>query len=568
MPEQILDWMQTQLRAALVAVQRDTTKAFYSSALYNLLLGCFGSTASLDSSPCGVWKGDAKSGQDIIRGEVMVDKRRLRLDRSPQDAKFWWSSSQAGSTYLHGFQWLRDLQATGDIAAQVRARQLVMGWLSGHSLWHEHSWSPDLLGQRVVSWLTTADFWLKSAPAKFRGCVLDSLTRQTRHLFLLGAAYRGHELGVWTVIRGLIYGGCYLQLAPRYRERALSLLEHALSQQLLGDGGHISRSPSLQLWVLKYLLEIQAGLQQAGYTPPDRLQRETGRMAEALQLLRHGDGGLALFNAAKREDPELIDQTLRQLDPIPTTPDELPDCGFQRLLAEKSLVIMDVGSGAYPGFERCAHAGGLSFEFSVAGQHLVVNCGSSAEPGLWQRLLATSAAHSTLILGDKNSSPILVPSRQKTTCKRIEDVEDEGLVEIQASHDGYHLRFGLIHHRWVGLYNSGLILQGQDWLVRQAPEESGSPGRTTAPRRFTIRFHLHPLVTVDPGDGKLISLRLPDGQLWWFQAPGYPVETQDSVYCDNGNQRTACEQLVISAAVEDQPIQWYFHQQASAQAMA
>ena len=63
---------------------------------------------------------------------------------------------------------------------------------------------------------------------------------------------------------------------------------------------------------LQDLTEIRALLQAAQTQPPPALARAIERMAPALRVLRHGDGGLALFNGSKEETRPLIDLVLTQ----------------------------------------------------------------------------------------------------------------------------------------------------------------------------------------------------------------------------------------------------------------
>ncbi len=67
-------------------------------------------------------------------------------------------------------------------------------------------------------------------------------------------------------------------------------------------------------------------------------------MAPALRVMRHGDGGLALFNGSKEESSSLIDIALTQAGRGGRGPLALVDGGFQRLQAGRSVVIVDCGA--------------------------------------------------------------------------------------------------------------------------------------------------------------------------------------------------------------------------------
>ena len=129
-------------------------------------------------------------------------------------------------------------------------------------------------------------------------------------------------------------------------------------------------------------------------------------------------------------------------------------------------------------WRRRARASTLAFEMSDGGQRLVVNCGgpgplpTDLSDGLVQAL-RTTAAHSTLVLADTNSTNILADG---SLGKGVEDVaidrsEDNDASRLEASHDGYVRAFGLVHKRSLMLGNDGKELRGADQLIAQGPQE-------------------------------------------------------------------------------------------------
>src|SRR5205085_7039146 len=102
--------------------------------------------------------------------------------------------------------------------------------------------------------------------------------------------------------------------------------------------------------------------------------------------------------------------------------------------------------------------------------------------------LRTTAAHSTLVLADTNSTNILADG---TLGKGVEDVtidrsDDNDASRLEASHDGYVRSFGLIHKRSLMLGNDGKELRGSDQLIAKGRKKI----RDAAP--YAVRFHLAP----------------------------------------------------------------------------
>ena len=96
--------------------------------------------------------------------------------------------------------------------------------------------------------------------------------------------------------------------------------------------------------------------------------------------------------------------------------------GYQRIVAQKGVLQFDAAPPPLAKHTRSGCASTLAFEFSHAGQRIVVNCGGAAcagglMPVRLEQGLRASAAHSTLVLDDANSTAI-VPDEQSRTCSR------------------------------------------------------------------------------------------------------------------------------------------------------
>jgi len=292
---------------------------------------------------------------------------------------------------------------------------------------------------------------------------------------------------------------------------------------------------------------------------PPILTAVLDRTAPALRLLRHADGGLALFNGTREEHAAILDLVLTQAQSRGRAPAALPETGFHRLAASRTLVICDVGApppgrreagpGGLPrGADRFAHAGTLSFEMSVGRDRLIVNCGAApAAEGEWRDALRATAAHSTLVLADTNSSEL----RAEGLGRRIEAVEADrqdanGAQWLEVSHDGWLRQFGLRHRRRFYLSESGDDLRGED--VLEAEREVAVPG-------FTVRFHLHPAVVANPQQDEAgVLLRLPSGVGWRLRAKGARVAIEESIFFAGEPRRS--QQVVLHAEPGATSVQW------------
>ncbi|WP_282604852.1 heparinase II/III family protein [Pelagibius sp. Alg239-R121] len=484
-------------------------------------------------SPTDPWPGNADEGAEILAGSFHFAGSTLRnpapLWRPPGAPQGWVSD-------LHSFFWLRDLRAVGGDAARRRARDLVGSWLAANDRWSTPAWEPVVLGQRLTNWLGQYEFFAASADVAFRHRLLEGLVQQARHLSrVLPGGLAGCDLIM--ALQGLICVGACIPGCEAWLDRGLALLERELGKQILADGGHIERSPSRHLKVLRALIDIRALLHASGKPVPASLATAIENMAPILRLLRHGDGGLALFNGSNEDTGWQIDMMLQRADGAARSLLNAPDSGFQRLQAGRSVVIVDTGSPPRPGYDRHAHAGTLAFELSAGRERLIVNCGAQTNHPNWQWVQRSTAAHSTAVLGDTNSSELgpqsgLFRTPRNVACRRE---EVDGNTWLDMSHDGYAAAFGIVHHRRLFLSASGDDLRGEDRFE----------GTVSSP--VILRFHLHPDVNASlAASGDNVLLRPSKGAGWQFRARGGDIALEQSVYLGRCGEVRRCEQIVVS----------------------
>jgi len=356
-------------------------------------------------------------------------------------------------------------------------------------------------------------------------------------------------------LKGLVAGMAALGNSPTRLSRVLRTFEREIAAQLLRDGGHASRSPSVQMQVLQDLIDTRTVLRLARIAVPAGIQEAIDRMAPMLRLFRHGDRRLALFNDGLEEDGVLIDLVLTRSEARGRAPVQAAESAFQRLQAGKSLVLVDTGRPPPHGFDAHAHAGVLSFELSCERERIIVNCG--AYRGIkrgWDQASRASAAHSVLVVADTNAVEIRADgtigrSPASVTCERA---EQDGQQWISATHDGYRQRFGLTYTRQLFLAADGEDLRGEDRLA-------GRPGAG-----FAVRFHLHPSVQAElTEDGAAAVLRLPSGNAWRLRASGAEMSLGESVYLGSGEARKT-QQVILSGKVGDEgaAIRWAIRREA------
>ena len=231
--------------------------------------------------------------------------------------------------------------------------------------------------------------------------------------------------------------------------------------------------------------------------------------------------------------------------------------GFQRMAAGTSLVIVDAGSPPGRGMDGIAHAGTLSFEMSAAHERLVVNCGTyPGAPREWRHFMRFTAAHSTAVVDDTNSTEITDHGSLEYRAGNVlvDRADDQGSQWLDMSHDGYRSLYGIIHRRRLWLSADGGDLRGEDMF-------GGPDGRpvTVPDRRFILRFHLHPTVKATLAQsGQAVLMRLPSGRGWRLRASGAGIGLAESIYLGEDGRVRRTEQIVLVGQVppEGAAVKW------------
>lgn len=498
-------------------------------------------------SPADPWKGSAEKARWLIHGGVfMLEGDRLELHNANWHPD---GVDEAWIKYIHGFEWLRDLKTLGGDKGRMAARAMLENWMGQHPHFEEVSWRPDILGLRLSNWLSSFPFFGESASEAFQEQFYISLARQVRQLAktvtsnLSGISYLH-------AIKGLTYAGLAMEGREQLLEQALTLLHKEIGRQILSDGGHVSRSPQQLLEAIVILIDIRAALRQGGYPCPEKIVHALDRAVPALRFFRHADRQFALFNGTQEGNEELVKQVLVQAVSRARTLNSLPHTGYERLACGRGLIIMDTGKAPKWPHDTTSHAAPLVFEMSYGRERVIVNCGSHPTNPEWQDMLRFTAAHTALTIDDRNACEIhkdgsLARKPKKMTLNREEWI---GAVLVDASHDGYVPLNGITHRRRLYYADQGHDLRGEDTLTCTTG--------LTKPHDISVRFHLHPKVSVSLiKEGQEAILALPSGIGWRFTASGAPLTVEESIYLGEGIRPRKTKQLVISSLMDIDTLQ-------------
>ena len=488
-----------------------------------------------------LWPGDTGRGTRLMKGELVFSGAVTPL--LPGRAPAPWIEPAVPPllrAQAHGFSWLRDLRALGTDGARLRARALVSDWLTRPPA-DPVARAPHVAAARVAAWLAHYDFFAASADDGFRQRLMSRLLIEGR---LLAAAIPTptHDHQALTCLKGLLACAVAMPEQAGFLSRVMRHVGPEIGRQILSDGSHAERAPAAQLAALRELAEMRSLMQIGQIAQPLALAAALDRMSPVLRALRHGDGGLALFNGSHEGSAPHIDLVLSQATRGRSVAGEMADGGFLRVQSGRSLLLVDAGPPPPPGFDGNAHAGTLSFELSVGRERLIVNCGAGILPD-WREALRATAAHSTLVVADTSSSELRGGGiARRPAHVTIDHRQAGGAHWLDLSHDGYAPAFAATHARRIYIADGGEDLRGEDTL-------SGG-----GPCAFALRFHLHPGLKVvreaaqtPDEEGGSVLLTLASGPVWRLRADSGRLGVEESIYFGGDNPRRST-QIVVAFA--------------------
>ncbi len=490
--------------------------------------------------------GDVRRGNALLDGKLMFRGKARQVDALGL-AKPEFSADYA--EYLHSFAWLRDLStvATRAQAAPI-AEAIMREWLATHAeTVAEPAWRADLWGRRIMFWTAHAPLILSSADLVYRSLVLNTLARGARHLdrsaekMAPGTA----RVAAWC---GVVTAGLMIPAGEGRQRAGEAGLARALAASLFGDGGTVQRAPMAQLDIVMLLTSLRAAYAARRIDPPALIADTLATTVPVLLGVCHGDHGLSSWQGGGPLPGAVIDQVIEATGVRARPLRQAREWGYQRLAAGPVVLIIDA---APPPVARLIEGGcgsTLAIEFSDGPHRVIVNCGGARHalaqvPQALTEGLRTTAAHSTLVVRDSNSTAI---HSDGTLGRGVAEVElsrqeSDDSSRLDASHDGYARRFGFLHRRQLVLSSDGRDLRGEDMLLPTGKK------RKLAETPFAVRFHLGVGVEASPtADGQAALLRLPGGVIWQFRCRGGALAIEDSLWIDGDGRPQPTQQLVVA----------------------
>jgi uncharacterized heparinase superfamily protein len=436
--------------------------------------------------PRRVWRGTWAATAEHTAS--LVGPFQLRLLNEEYDIeRQGWDDPGASKLLRYNVHYFEDLVAHDAVSRGEMQRALIERWIGENPAGLGTGWEPYPLSLRLVNWLK----WFLAGEQP-RAHWLDSLAVQTRWL---SRRLEYHLLGnhLFVNAKALVFAGAFFDgpEADRWLETGMKILERQIPEQILADGGQFELSPMYHALALEDVLDLANLCAGVGVELPGlgTLERELrGRAKPMLSWLRamtHPDGSLGLFNDCAPGIAPPVANIERYAARLGITADERGGAGIHHLApsgyvranwdgANALLDVARVGPDYLPGH---AHADTLSFELSIHGRRVLLNCGTSRYGVGEERLRERGTrAHNTVEVDGCDSSEVW--SGFRVGRRALPVAVEVGGDFVVAAHDGYRFLRGKPLHRRRWSFSA------QSLCV----EDEVSP----APRSAVARYHLAP----------------------------------------------------------------------------
>lgn len=428
----------------------------------------------------------------VLRRVSLLSETRWRFLNEEHEVvtKDDWNAPALAKLWLYNLHYFDDLNAHDAAVRHGWHVSQLQRWIAENPPGTGVGWEPYPISLRVVN---LVKWFLCGNEAN--AMVMHSLAVQARFLM---KRLEYHLLGnhLFANAKALIFAGLFFSgdEAERWCATGLRIIEEQLDEQILADGGHFERSPMYHALMLEDALDLLNLCTVYGRPVGARWESIIKKMLGWLAVMTHPDGELAFFNDAAMGVAPRLQSLLEYAGRLGiehtwlAAPQSnlLADSGYARIERDGMVLLADIGPIGPDYLPGHAHADTLSFELSLGGRRVVVNCGTSVYgTGDERQRQRGTAAHNTVRVDQVDSSEVWAGFRVARRA-RVRDVRrDEA--SVAGTHDGYARLPGKpLHRRYWTAVEGGL----------DVVDEISVAGRHLA----EIFFHFHPDWRVQLGE--------------------------------------------------------------------
>jgi uncharacterized heparinase superfamily protein len=448
---------------------------------------------------------------------------------------------------LNSFFWLFSLDLK---SSKKDTQNIILQWIEKNYQYNSRSWEVDIVAKRIIAWLSNSSLTYEDSDDNYKEKFNHIIKKQINHLI---REIRASELIDDKIIgcSAIILTGLSYQDKNGYLNVGLNLLKKLIKISFDSDGFPKSRNIRQLKFYLKHFVLIREWLKESQSEIPEFINENIYYLGQAYAFTLQNNKCPLLFNGNYENNNVDLDDYLKRFGyNFKNQSNELG--GYAILNNKKICLVMDIGPTPDKKFSSNYQAGSLSFEILSSGKKLICNSGYFQNfKHKLNEISKSSATHSTLILDGRSSCNFTKKSKVFESLRIIKKnvVFEKNYWKINAAHDGYLKRYGVIHNREIEFYPEQMKFVGHDKIISKNDIKN---------LKFEIRFHLEPNIKVmktQNGNNILIDL---DGEGWKFNSTHNTINIDNGLFFGKKNSFVDNKNIFISGMTneDNQTIKW------------
>ena len=409
---------------------------------------------------------------NLLNSFIQYDKRKIDIkDYSLNEIWDNKSLSQKDYKNLNSFFWLFSLDLK---SSKKNTQNVILQWIEKNHRYNPKSWELDIVAKRIIAWTSNSRLTYEDSNTDYKNNFNGIIKKQINHL--INEIKRSEWVDDKMIgCAAIILAGLSYQDKDEYLKTGLNLLKKLIKFSLDSNGFPKSRNIRQLCFYLKYFILIREWFKESQSDIPDFINENIYYLGQAYAFTWQNNKVDLLFNGNNVTNNIDFDNYLKKLGySFKNQNYELG--GYAILNNKKNSLIMDIGSSPDKKFSSNYQAGALSFEIISNGKKLISNSGYfQNHTHQLNEISKSSAIHSTLILDDRSSCQF---NKIKNKTSKISHglkilkkniIFEKNYWKINAAHDGYLKKYGIIHERDVEFYPEQMKFIGHDKIISKNP---------------------------------------------------------------------------------------------------
>ena len=487
----------------------------------------------------------------LLDSFIKYDKKKINIENYILN-NIWDKKDLDEKDYknLNSFFWLFSLDLK---SSKKDAQDVILQWIKKNHRYSPKSWEFDITAKRIIAWTSNTRLTYEDSGADYKNNFNRIIKKQSNHL--INEIDRSEWVDDKMIgCAAIILTGLSYKDKNEHLKIGLNLLKKLSKFSFDNDGFPKSRSIRQLCFYLKYFILIREWFKESQSEIPEFINENIYYLGQAYAFIWQNNKVDLLFNGNHETNNLDFDHYLKKLGyNFKNQNSELG--GYAVLYDKKTSLIMDIGSSPDKKFSSNYQAGALSFEIISNGKKLICNSGYFQNHNhQLNKLSKSSAIHSTLILDDRSSCKF---NKTKNKSSKISQglkilrkniVFEKNYWKVNAAHDGYLKKYGIIHEREIEFYPEHVKFIGHDKITSKNQIKN---------LKFEIRFHLEPNIKImKTQDNKSILIDL-NGEGWKFNCDN-SMNIDNGLYFGRKDSFINNQNIIISGMTNDrnQTIKW------------